>query len=70
MNTIPSNLTALTSEAGLGASLAGWMAIAIAWSILGTLWIAGGLLTARRASQSTDWFQPDKSLEAAHYIRG
>jgi hypothetical protein len=47
-------LTAMASEvAGLGMSTVGWMVIAITWSITGVLWLAGGLLTARRASQST-----------------
>ena len=33
-------------------STVGWIVIAMAWSIIGALWLAGSLLTAQRASQS------------------
>lgn len=48
------NLIALASEGDeLYPSNLGWMVIAIAWSIIGALWLAGSLLTAQRASQSS-----------------
>lgn len=47
------NLIALASEAdGLYPTNLGWMVIAIAWSIIGALWLAGSLLAAQTASQS------------------
>ncbi len=36
----------------LQTSTVGWIVIAIAWSVVGALWLAGSLLTAQRASQS------------------
>jgi hypothetical protein len=48
------SLIALASEVdGSYLSTVGWMVIAIAWSIIGALWLAGSLLTSRRASQSS-----------------
>ena len=48
------NLVAAVSEVGwLHPSTFGWMVIAIAWSIIGALWLAGSVLTAQRASQSS-----------------
>lgn len=47
------NLIALASELdGFYPSTAGWIVIAIAWSIIGSLWLAGSYLRAQRASQS------------------
>ena len=41
------NLIALASEVdGLYPSTVGWMVIAVAWSIIGALWLAGSFLTA------------------------
>ena len=46
------NLIALTAEVdGADPSVVGWMVIAIAWSIIGSLWLAGSFLT-QRSSQS------------------
>jgi hypothetical protein len=48
------NLIALASEVdGLYPSSVGWMVIAIAWSIIGGLWLTGSFLTAQRASQAS-----------------
>ena len=48
------NLIAVASEVGwLHPSTLGWMVIAIAWSIIGALWLAGSFLTAHRTSQSS-----------------
>jgi hypothetical protein len=42
------NLKAVASEVGwLHPSTLGWMVIAIAWSIIGALWLAGSFLTAQ-----------------------
>ena len=41
-------LTALTSEGEVGSPYAvGWILIALAWSIIGALWLVGGFLTQR-----------------------
>jgi hypothetical protein len=46
------NFTALASEVGwLHPSTVGWIVIAIAWSIIGALWLAGSFLSAQRDSQ-------------------
>jgi hypothetical protein len=48
------NLIALASEVeGLYPSSVGWMVIAVAWSIIGALWLAGSFLSAQRALQSS-----------------
>ncbi len=58
------NLIALASEVnGLYPSSVGWIVIAIAWSIVGTLWLAGSLMTAQRASQSSGLARTEKPLE-------
>ena len=59
------NLMALASEVGgLYPSTVGWMVIAIAWSIIGALWLAGSFLTAQRASQSSG-LAPDREAPEA-----
>ena len=43
-----------TSEMeALQLSSVGWIVIAITWSVVGALWLAGGFLNARKAAQST-----------------
>ena len=45
------NLIAAASEVGwLHPSTLGWMVIAIAWSIIGALWLASSFSPAHRAS--------------------
>jgi hypothetical protein len=39
---------------GLQTSMIGWIVIAIAWSIIEALWLAGSFLTAKTSSQSID----------------
>ena len=58
------HLIALTSEVdGLNPSTVGWMVIAIAWSIIGALWLAGSFLAAQRASQSSGVAARREALE-------
>lgn len=48
------HLMAVASEVSwLHPSTLGWIVIAIAWSIIGSLWLAGSFLAAQRASQSS-----------------
>ena len=48
------NLMVVASEVGwLDQSTLGWIVIAIAWSIIGALWLAGSFLSAQRALQSS-----------------
>ncbi len=45
---------AVASEVGwLHPSTRGWMVIAIAWSIIGALWLAGSFLTAHGTLQTS-----------------
>jgi hypothetical protein len=46
-------------------STLGWIVIAIAWSIIGALWLAGSFLTAHRASQSYG-LAPDRKATETH----
>ena len=49
-----SNLIAMASEVGwFDRSALGWIVVAIAWSLIGALWLAASFLTAQRASQSS-----------------
>jgi len=58
------NLMARASEVdGSSASAVGWIVIAIAWSIIGALWMAGSVLT-QRASQSNGLAPDRKAPEA------
>ena len=58
------NLMVVASEAGwFDPSTLGWIVIAIAWSIIGVLWLAGSFLTAQRASQSSGLAPDRKATE-------
>ena len=57
------NLIALTSEVdGFNPSIVGWMVIAIAWSIIGSLWLVGSFLSAQRGPQSSGVASGQRSL--------
>ena len=47
------NLNAMSSEVGwVHPSTLGWIVIAITWAMIGTVWLAGSLWSANKASQS------------------
>jgi hypothetical protein len=59
------NLMAAASEVDwLHPSTLGWIVIAFVWSIIGALRLAGGFLTAKRASQSSTLTLNKETLEA------
>lgn len=56
------NLLALASDVDeLYPSVVGWIFIAVAWFIIGTLWRAGSNLTAQKASQSSGLAQVNEA---------